>query len=155
MRIDFYQLSRDLPEQVVALLASKVLGTGERLLVVSDDLAQHEAISKALWDKPLNPNKQSAFLAHGAAGGPHDARQPILLSDNCPAAENAANGAKMAILADGQWREEASGFQRVLLLFGADQTMRARDLWRELSAKDGNDLHIFKQTEGGAWREGR
>ncbi|WP_379551337.1 DNA polymerase III subunit chi [Qipengyuania sp. DGS5-3] len=146
MRVDFYQLSRDPVDQVVALLARKVLGAGAKLLVVSGDLAAHEAISKTLWAQD-----GSAFLAHGPAGGPHDARQPILLSDSC----SAANGATMAILADGKWREDAAQFERVLLLFGPEDTAAARDLWRTMSGDDTRDLHIFKQTPDGAWREGR
>ena len=146
MRIDFYQLSRDPVPQVVCLLARKVLSMGERLLVVSGDPAQVETVSNALWAQD-----GAAFLAHGEAGAEHEERQPILLSGNC----NAANGAKIAILADGEWREEAKSFDRALLLFGPEQTQAARDLWRVLSADEEQDLHIFKQGENGSWREGK
>lgn len=147
-RVDFYQLSRDPAERAAPMLAHKVLSAGARLLVVSGEGAQREALSRALWE--YGRPEGDACLANGEAGGPHDARQPILISADC----EASNGASMVLLADGQWREEAAGFERVLLLFGADMTQGARELWRALSAREGFEPHIFKQREGGDWRAG-
>ncbi len=146
MRVDFYQLSRDPVEQVVPLLATKVLATGAKLAVACEDAGMREMISQSLWAAG-----GGAFLAHGHADELHEARQPILLSE----AGSKANGAGMAIFADGKWREEATGFERVMLLFGAEKTDDARNLWRALSDQEGFDLHIFKQQPSGAWREGR
>ncbi|WP_345723913.1 DNA polymerase III subunit chi [Qipengyuania vesicularis] len=146
IRVDFYQLSRDPVERVVALLASKVLQAGQRLIVVASDEGLRDRLSKTLWEQG-----GASFLAHGAADGPHAARQPILISDGCAA----PNEARMAILADGQWREEASGFERTMLLFDGDATDAARNLWRELAAREEIDNRIFKQTPEGGWREGR
>lgn len=145
-RVDFYQLSRDPVERVVALLAGKVLQAGERLLIASDDAAQRETISKILWEQG-----GASFLAHGAADAPHADRQPILLSESC----TAPNGARMAILADGQWREEASTFDRVMLLFDPAAREAAADLWRRFAADETVDNRIHKQDESGTWREGR
>ena len=124
------------------LLAGKLLETGERLLVVAREEALRTALSQALWDR------SGSFLAHGMAGDPDSGRQPILLSETC----DAANGAKMICLADGEWREEAKGFERAFLLFGTERTEAARELWRALSSGDA-EMHIHKQTERG-WREG-
>lgn len=143
-RIDFYQLSRDPVERVVPLLATKALEASGRVLVVAGEGAQRAALSQALWER------EGAFLANGEAGGPHDARQPILLAPDCAA----ANDARMVLIADGEWREEAAGFERAILLFGEDQTQKARDLWSALSGA-GHELRIFKQRENGGWREGR
>jgi DNA polymerase-3 subunit chi len=129
---------------VVVLLAAKVIESGERLLVVSAVAAQRAALSQALWAR------EGTFLAHGEAGQPHAARQPILLSEVC----EAANGARTAILADGSWREEAAGFDRSILLFGPERAEAARALWSALSGS-GQALRIFKQGESGGWREGR
>lgn len=143
-RIDFYQLSRDPVERVVPLLAAKALDGGGRLLVVNGDAAQRAALSDALWAR------EGAFLAHAEAGEPHSARQPVLLSEAC----EAANGARMAIFADGEWREEGAEFDRTILLFAPEQTEEARGLWSALSGS-GHTLRIFKQSDGGSWREGR
>jgi DNA polymerase-3 subunit chi len=144
-RVDFYQLSRDPVDVTVAKLAQKVMQAGERLVVVSGDAAQRETLSQVLWAQD-----GAAFLAHGIAGAQDDARQPILISDTA----SAPNGAGMAILADGQWRDEASAFSRVMLLFDAAARDAAAHLWRRFAADDAIDNRIFKQDERGGWREG-
>ncbi|TMM50375.1 DNA polymerase III subunit chi [Qipengyuania marisflavi] len=151
MRVDFYQLSRDPVDRVVALLAAKVMQAGERLVVVTEDADQRRRISETLWAQD-----GAAFLAHGDAGegdaGAADAaRQPILLSAECAF----PNGARMAILADGKWREEAATLDRAMLLFDNAATDAARDLWRVLDAREAIDNRIFKQRDDGGWREGR
>lgn len=143
-RVDFYQLSRDPEERVAALLAAKALEAGSRLVVVHGSPQARAALSQALWAH------EGAFLAHGEAGRGHDDRQPILLSENCAA----SNGARLVLIADGEWREGAAGFERAILLFAPEQTEAARGLWARL-AGSGQDLRIFKQGEGGGWREGR
>lgn len=144
-RVDFYQLSRDPVDVTVAKLARKVLQAGERLVVVSGDDAQRQHLSKVLWEQG-----GATFLANGMAGGAHDERQPILVSDQC----KAPNQARMALIADGQWRDEAAQFDRVLLLFDAAQRDGAAQLWRRLAADDAFDNRINKQDGNGTWREG-
>lgn len=143
MRVDFYQLSRDPVEKVVALLAGKVLDTGARLLIVAAEEEMRDALSRSLW-------AADGFLAHGMAGQPHAERQPILLSGQC----TAPNQATMLLLADGMWREEAAGFDRAMLLFDTHGTEAARKLWQELKMRDDIEPRIFKQTAAGGWREG-
>ena len=62
MQVDFYQLSRDPVEQALPGIARRVLEEGGRLLVVSDDPAQLERISRGLWD--AGPD---TYLAHDRA----------------------------------------------------------------------------------------
>ena len=143
-QVDFYQLSRDPIERVVLLLAAKVFDGGKRLMVVSRDATRRAALSEALWAR------EGAFLANGEAGSPHAERQPVLLSDGC----EPTNGACIAILADGEWRDEAAAFDRAILLFGPEQTEDARGLWTALSGSS-HALRIFKQGDSGGWREGR
>ncbi len=145
MRVDFYQLSRDPVERVVVMLARKVAASGERLLVVSGDPGQRAVISGELWR--AGPDQ---FLANGEASDSHPERQPILLSDRA----DAANGAKIVLLADGKWRSEALDFERALLLFGGGETEAARALWRELDGEDGVTREIHKQDESGRWQVG-
>lgn len=140
MKVDFWQLSRDPAEKVVALIAARVLGEGERLLVVAADAEQRTAISRALWEA-----KPDAFLANGDAGEPHADRQPILLSDTC----EPVNGASHVIFADGQWRS-AAGFARAFLLFDEATVEDARGVWRSLDGGDGLERSFFRQ-ESGKW----
>jgi len=143
MRVDFYQLTRDPAELVVPLLARSTLGAGERLLVVSDEPAQLGRISAALWQRVPD-----SFLAHGLAGGAHDARQPVLLGP----APDPTNGARYLALADGQWRD-VGGMTRVFLLFARERIDDARGTWRLLGQREGVERHYWRQ-DGGKWREG-
>ena len=109
--------------------------------MVSGDDAQLAALDKALWEQ-----FPEQFLAHGFAGGPHDARQPVLLADQC----HAANGAEVVALADGQWREEAAAFPRAILLFDESARASARTIWRQLDGKPDVEREFF-EIEGGKW----
>lgn len=140
MRVDFYQLSRDPAEAAVTMLADKVLQAGQRLLVVADDPALSERISRALW------SAADSFLAHGAAGGEHDADQPILLSG--AVAPDPANGAQCVLLADGVWRDMAGSFPRVLLLFDGTTVESSREIWRRLGQREGVERNFWRQEEG-------
>ncbi|MEQ1541705.1 MAG: DNA polymerase III subunit chi [Novosphingobium sp.] len=138
MQVDFYQLSRDPAESALAMIADKALETGERLLVVSADDAQLARISEALW------SRKGSFLAHGAVGGPHEERQPILLSDRV----EPANAARFVVFADGEWRDEGLKFERVFLLFDGSTIDQARATYRMLDGRDDVQRRYFKQEEG-------
>ena len=144
MRVDFYQLSHDPAPAAIAVLARKVRDAGEKLLVVADELELLEAISESLWT-----SKAAEFVANGIAGGEHDARQPILLSDEV----DAANGAKFLLLADGQWRDPGEGFSRVLYLFDDATIDMARQTWKSLGANETLERKFWKQQDG-RWVEG-
>ena len=143
MRVDFYQLNQPPVEGALPQLAAKMLGAGARVLVVSGDDAQLARISEALWAVKDN------FLAHGLAGGPHDARQPILLADSL----DAPNEAKFLALADGRWRDGAEAFERVFLLFEEAEVEAARAVWRKLGEDDGAERNYWRQLDGGKWEK--
>jgi DNA polymerase-3 subunit chi len=145
MRVDFYQLSRDPVERVVAMLASKVLASGAKLLVVSEDDKQRGVLAQELWRAP--PHE---FLANGESDAPGADQQPILLSSSL----DAANGATMVMLADGKWRDEAARFDRAFLLFGEADTQAARDTWRQLDGISDVEREIHKQDAQGKWGAG-
>ena len=142
MQVDFYQLSRDPVERVVPLLTDKALESGARVVIVSENEAQRETLSSALWAH------ENAFLAHGNAGATHSERQPILLADDC----DASDGAKLALIADGKWREGTVGLERAILLFSSDQVEPARELWRTLKGS-GRELRFFSQDDQGRWKQ--
>lgn len=145
MRVDFYQLSRDPAELALPGIAKGTLAAGKRLLVVSSDAEQLERISEALWTR-----LPDTFLAHGMAGGAHDAQQPVLLSDSV----NPANGARYLALADGVWRDEPEWEpERVFLLFPPERIDDARGCWRMLGTREGVERKYWRQ-DGNKWREG-
>ncbi|MBC2666614.1 DNA polymerase III subunit chi [Novosphingobium flavum] len=142
MQVDFYQLTQSTAEQVVVLLAANTLAAGQRLLVVHADPAARERLGQALWSAPAAKGAER-FLANGEAGGAHDGRQPILLSD----AVEPANGARFVALADGVWRE-AEGAERVFLVFGEATIDDARACWRMLGERAGLTRNYWKQEDG-------
>lgn len=138
MKLDFWQVSRDPVEKVVALIARRVQGEGERLLVVAADPAQRAAIARELWQ--AGPE---SFLANGEADAAGAERQPILLSADC----DPANGASHLIIADGQFRE-TEGFARVFLLFTPDAAPAARTAWRAQDGRADVTRAYFAQEDG-------
>lgn len=144
MQVDFYQLTRDPAEKVIPVLAQRVLDGGGRLLVVSGEGDQLDRLSTALWSA-----KPDSFLAHAKAGEGEDALQPILLSG----AMDATNGARFVALADGEWRDEALGFERIFYLFPLSHTDNARTAWRALANRDDVERRYWKQ-DGGKWVQG-
>jgi DNA polymerase-3 subunit chi len=144
MQVDFYQLSRDPVEQVLPAIAARILGLGERLLVVSAQTDRLERISTGLW-----AGASDSFLAHGVAGEGKDAAQPILLTTAC----DPANGARHIALTDGVWRDEALEFERAFYFFDAETIDGARSSWRALSKRDGVEPRFWRQ-EGRKWVQG-
>ena len=137
MRVDFYLLESASAEQATAQLARATLKAGERLLVVGAGAG----MDRALWEEfPQD------FLAHGRADGPHTERQPILLAPDC----SAANGARYVLMADGQWRDEALGFERAFLLFDEATRSGARTVWRMLGDRGEVERNYWRQ-EAGRW----
>lgn len=143
MQVDFYQLTRDPAEKVLPPIAQRVLDGGGRLLVVGDG-AQLDSISSALW-----AFKPDSFLAHSKAGEGDDSIPPILLSSEALA----GNAARFIALADGVWRDEALGFDRVFYLFPPSHTDNARAAWRSLADTENVERRYWKQ-DGGKWVQG-
>lgn len=143
MRVDFYQLSQTPVEGALPQLAGKMREAGARVLVVSADDGQLARISDALWAVKAD------FLAHAPAGGPHDSRQPILLSENLAN----PNGATFLALADGLWRDGAEAFERVFLLFDGSTIDGARSTWRSLDGREGLERHYWRQLAPGKWEK--
>lgn len=139
MKVDFWQLSRDPIEKVVALIAQRVVDQGERLLVVSDNAEHREVISQGLWR--AGPE---SFLANGEATGAQPEVQPVLLSET----PEPANSASHVIFADGTYRE-TQGFARAFLLFDDITVEQARATWRSLD--DAEVERAFFRQEEGKW----
>jgi DNA polymerase-3 subunit chi len=142
MQVDFYQLTRDPAEKVLPAIAQRILDNKGRLLIISDDANQLDAISGALWTA-----RADSFFAHAKSGEGDDALQPILLSHDT----EAQNGAKFVALADGNWRAVTEDFERIFYLFPPEQTDNARSAWRTLG--DGVERRYWKQ-DGGKWVQG-
>jgi DNA polymerase III subunit chi len=144
MRVDFYHLTAMPLERVLPRIGERLIGEGERLLVVASP-EQLRRLDTELWSYA-----RDGFLPHGLAPGANAGRQPILLADRV----DAANGARNVALADGEWREEALAFQRIFYFFDNDHLPAARATWRSLKAKPDAEQHYWKQDDSGKWTEG-
>ena len=139
MQVDFYQLSGDPAEPVIASLAEKVLEGDGRLLIVAEDEAQLARLDRMLW-----AHEGASFLPHGVAGGVDDARQPILLSTG----PDAPNQARNILIADGLWREAALTYDRGFYLFDAGTLEGARLAWKLLAGRDGIERRYWAREDG-------
>ena len=141
MQVDFYQLSGSPPEQIIGVLAEKVLAQGGRLLIVSDDETFLARLDRMLWDQ-----SSTTFLPHGLAGGTDDTRQPILLSTS----PDAPNLARNMLIADGEWRDAALSYERSFYLFDNSTLEAARLAWKLLVGREGIERRYWAQ-EAGKW----
>ena len=141
MRVDFYQLGDATIESVVASVGQRLIGDEQRLLVVADDDALLARLDRLLWDQGA-----SSFIPHGLAGGPDDSAQPILLSSG----SDAPNRARNLLIADGEWREAALGYDRAFFLFDGESLEAARLAWKLLAGREGVERHYWGH-EGGRW----
>ena len=139
MQVDFYQLAGAPPEQVIAAIAKKVLGEGERLLIVAEDEPFLARLDRILWDQG-----PTSFLPHAMAGGADDARQPILLSTST----DAPNLARNLLIADGQWRDSALSYERSFYLFDEAALQGARLSWKLLSGQEGVERRYWAREDG-------
>ncbi|MEM8553847.1 MAG: DNA polymerase III subunit chi [Pseudomonadota bacterium] len=146
-RVLFYHLTRSPLEATLATLLGKSLAAGFRVDVRGTDPARLEHLDAALWLKP-----EDGFLPHGVAGGPHDDRQPVLLTHET----TARSGTTCLMSIDGATiaPEEPAVMERVCILFDgnneADLTA-ARAQWRTLTSA-GAVAEYWSQDEG-PWRK--
>ena len=144
MLVDFYQLGGAALEAITASIAEKLLAKDQRLLIVADDEGLLTRLDRLLWDQA-----PTGFLPHGLAGGADDQRQPVLLSTS----PDAPNLARNMLIADGQWRESALGFDRAFFLFDSEVVADARLAWKLLAGREGIERRYWAQGEGGGWTQ--
>ena len=141
MRVDFYQLGAAQPDGVIAAIGGRLLGEGQRLLVVASDEGLLARLDRQLWDQGA-----SSFLPHGLAGGSDDAAQPILLSTGA----DAPNLSRNVLIADGEWRESALAYDRAFYLFDEATLAGARLAWKLLAGREGVERNYWA-LEDGKW----
>ena len=140
-RLGFYLTGGQPVERVLPLIAQAAARAGQRMLVVADEPDLLERLDKALWER-----FPEDYLAHGRADAAHAARQPLLLSREC----SAANGATLVVFADGKWRAEAESFERALLFFDESGRTASREVWRLFDQRE-DVTREFHELEDGKW----
>lgn len=144
----FYHLTRSPAEQLLPVLIGKSLQAGWRVELRGTDPDRMDWLDRQLW-------QGDGFLPHGLAGGPHDARQPVLLTRPGQAAANAPS-CLMALDGVEVAADEMTGLQRACILFdGGDgaAVARAREQWKTLTAA-GVTAEYWSE-EDGSWQRKR
>lgn len=146
----FYHLTDSSAEAALMQLLPRAVGAGWRVELRGQDGARAKALDAALWRGP-----KDGFLAHGLAGGTHDALQPVLLTTGGMSdAEAAAIDCVMAVDGAQITADEAARLQRTCILFdGHDQAAveAARGQWRYLTGKKISAQYWAQ--EGGRWEK--
>jgi DNA polymerase-3 subunit chi len=146
MRVDFYHLQSSPLERALPTLLERVLGAGQRAVVMAASDDRVEALTNLLWT--YNPN---AWLPHGSAKDGFPAQQPVWLTDR----EENPNGAKVLVLTDGMAAAFMARFERCLDLFDGNTEQavaEARQRWAQAKAA-GHELHYWQQNQTGGWSE--
>ncbi|MCV6593158.1 MAG: DNA polymerase III subunit chi [Silicimonas sp.] len=138
----FYHLTERPIDATLPVLIGKALGAGWRVAVRGRDPALLDRLDRMLW-------QGDGFLPHGRAGGPHDADQPVLLTE-----DEVANGATCLMSVGGAevTPEEVTAGERVCILFdGFDQVAveTARGQWKALTGA-GVEAQYWAE-EAGRW----
>lgn len=141
----FYHLTRQPLEATLPMLVERALGQGWRVAVRGRDPARLDWLDGKLWQ-----GAAESFLAHGRAGGPHDALQPVLLTTE----ETLPNGAVYLAAIDGAAvsAREVAALERVCILFDGhdpDAVQQARGQWKALT--DAGAVAEYWSEEGGRW----
>ncbi|HEY8617818.1 DNA polymerase III subunit chi [Phenylobacterium sp.] len=142
----FYHLERTGLDQALPELLEKTLQRGWRALVRTPLPDRVEHLDGWLWSY-----RDESFLAHGAAGEPNAARQPVLLTTG----EENPNGAHALFLVDGAEAGDLTGYARCVVLFdGGDeaQLAAARAQWSRIKAT-GAPVSYWKQQARGWERQ--
>lgn len=144
----FYHLTRSPAESLLPVLLGKALAAGWRVELRGVDAARMDRMDQQLW-------QGEGFLPHGLAGGPHDARQPVLLT---VAGQAATNDAACLMAMDGAAVDpaEIAALQRACIVFdGGDSaaTDHARAQWKELTGA-GVEAEYWSE-ESGRWQRKR
>lgn len=140
----FYHLTESPLEATLPTLVEKSRAAGWRVLVRGREAGLLQRLDQVLWEKPVD-----SFLPHGLAGGPHDARQPVLLG-----VDLAAEGFECLMSVGGAdlTGAEVGLAERACILFdGADPdaVAHARIQWKTLTSA-GCAAQYWAQ-DGGRW----
>ncbi|NBO18637.1 MAG: DNA polymerase III subunit chi [Proteobacteria bacterium] len=144
VNIQFYQLLTTPLDRALPKLLEKAAGSGFRTLLTASGPEQAEYLNQLLWT--FDP---ASFLPHGVAGEGHEALQPVLISTE----EAALNEAKLLVVTDGRMAQSPENYERIADIFdGRDATSleAARLRWSQYKEK-GFSMTYLRQTDNGGW----
>lgn len=140
----FYHLTKTPLDKSLPRLLEKVLASGVRCVVISEDQSRIESLDASLWT--YSPG---AFLPHSAVRDGFESHQPVFLT--C-VLEN-PNGAQVLVTLDGYEPKDDAPFEKCLYFFdGNDGVMleTARSFYRSLIQRGHKPIY-YKQDDAGGW----
>ena len=143
----FYHLTQNSIEVTLPRLLEKARGAGWKIAVRGREQGRMEWLDQKLWMLG-----DVSFQAHGLAGGPHDALQPVLLTTTSELPNEAA--CVMSVDGADVSAEEVNAAERVCILFdGHDQeaVQHARGQWKALT--DAGCAAQYWSEETGNWQK--
>ena len=144
MQVDFYHLTATPLARALPQIVARVVTGGGRLLIVSASEEQRAELDRILWT--FAP---ASFLPHAILGAGDDDGQPILIASNVVG----ANHARFIALVDGEWRDDALGFDRAFHFFDDDRIREARVAWKDLADSQDVQRRYWKQDDAGRWEQ--
>ncbi|WP_312524998.1 DNA polymerase III subunit chi [Paracoccus sp. (in: a-proteobacteria)] len=138
----FYHLTRSAPEALLPILLSKSLAAGWRVELRSAHRGALERLDESLW-------QGDGFLPHGLAGGPFDAQQPVLLTQNRQEGVNQPS-CLMVVHGAEVTPEDCRPLERSCILFDGNDPEaldRARAQWRLLT-QAGIEAQYWSEASG-------
>ena len=136
----FYLLTENTVEQTLPSLIGRAHGQGWQIELRGVDAGRMAALDQALW---LGP--EDGFLAHGLAGGPNDALQPVLLTT-----QPTDRACIMCVDGAAVTPDQVQAAQRVCILFDGndeDAKAHARTQWKSLTGA-GCAAQYWAQADG-------
>jgi len=146
-QIDFYHLKDADLATPLAMLATKIVASGHKFLILARPIHFVE-ISKSLWVyRPDN------FLAHGFDDDEGSEYAPVWLSSH---AENNPIKADYVAMCDGFVPPHIDSFARLFHLFDGqneESVKIARSHWKDWSEQAELTCRYFAQDEQGKWTQ--
>ena len=146
-QIHFYHLTGTDLGKNVAVLAGKIVGAGQKSLILCTKL-NAETLSSALWE-----THPETFLAHGLSDDAVNADAPLWLVHD---PEMNPIQAEHIIITGGLEVADILSFKRCFLLFDGNsesELSAARAKWKNWSKNEQLSCRYFAQDDAGKWSQ--
>lgn len=140
----FYHLTESTLDEALPGLVERSLTRGWRVTIQALTEERRDALDSLLWTF-----SDASFVAHGTDQEPNPELQPVLLTTS----QVNLNGATVRFLVEGAALEDASSYDRLVVMFDGhnqDQLEHARTQWKAFKTEN-HDLTYWQQTPDRRW----
>ncbi|OYR18737.1 DNA polymerase III subunit chi [Brucella thiophenivorans] len=140
----FYHLTESTLDEALPGLVERSLTRGWRVTIQALTEERRDTLDSLLWTF-----SDASFVAHGTDQEPNPELQPVLLTTS----QVNLNGATVRFLVEGAALEDASSYDRLVVMFDGhnqDQLEHARTQWKAFKTEN-HDLTYWQQTPDRRW----